>query len=295
MLTGSLLLGIAACSGRPGTGGAPPARLALEDGVVATPAGHPAEVLAARLGGPEAPRGRFPAHSYPSPARAEHLLPRPDGLRVGLEVLVDGEPLPTIRHRGKTYLPVPRLGVEYRIRVRNHGPRRVAAVVSVDGLSVINGRPASAASPGYLVAARSSILIPGWRRSLEEVAAFSFRERDESYAARMGRPENVGVIGLLAIEERAGRPPLPLERGRPARSFAKGASRGVGGTGTGYGRDLDSPAYYVPFVRGDRKRTLTIHYDTVEALRRAGVPVGDPIPFPGDGDFAPPPPGRRGR
>jgi hypothetical protein len=227
----------------------------------------------------------------------EHPVPSREGMRVGLEVLVGGRPLPTVRHAGKTYLPVPRLGVEYEIRVWNEGPRRIAAIVSVDGLSVINGRPASADSAGYLVDPHTSIRIKGWRRSLDTVAAFSFEERGKSYAELRGYPEDVGVIGLVAVEE-MGRWPRPLlERRGDAAPSAQGTYGEVGGTGTGYGRDLDSPAYRVPFLRSGNRLTVTLYYDTAEALRRAGVPIDGPapVPFPGDMEFAPPPPGPRER
>jgi hypothetical protein len=227
----------------------------------------------------------------------EYPVPRRDGMHVGLEVLVEGRPLPTVHHAGKTYLPVPRLGAEYEIRVWNEGPRRVAAIVSVDGLSVITGRPASEASPGYLVDPHGSIRIKGWRRSLDTVAAFSFQEREKSYAQLMGYPDNVGVIGLIAIEE-MGRWPRPgLEHKDAAAPSARQSYGEAAGTGTGYGRDLDSPAYRVPFVRGHNRQVVTLSYDTAEALRRAGVPVDGPdlSPFPGDPEFAPPPPGHPAR
>lgn len=229
---------------------------------------------------------------------AQRILIQPHTMRVGLDVLVDGRPLPTVTYEGKTYLPVPRVGAEYEIRVWNHGPRRIAAIVSVDGLSVINGQPASASSPGYLVAAHSSIVIKGWRRNLDSVAAFRFVDRHGSYAAQLGRPENVGVIGLLAIEEQAWRPRYRRElQERTAPPAAKALAGRVGSIGTQYGREIDSGAYYVPFVRSANRRTLTIYYDTVEALRSAGVPVdgGLPVPFPKDTEFAPPPPGYHGR
>jgi hypothetical protein len=241
--------------------------------------------------------GAFLAAAPAAELRSDYIVPPRDGMRVGLEILVDGRPLPTVHHAGKTYLPVPRLGVEYDIRVWNHGPRRIAAIVSVDGLSVINGRPASEASPGYLVDSHSSVLIKGWRRDLKTVAAFSFQEREQSYARLMGYPENVGVIGLIAVEEQAWRPRLLLEGKKDATPAGQRASGEVGGTGTGYGRDLDSPAYWVPFVRSGNKRTITFYYDTVDALRRAGVPVDRPapVPFPADTEFAPPPPWPRGK
>jgi hypothetical protein len=222
--------------------------------------------------------------------------PPPGPPRVGIEVLVDGRPLPTVEYAGKTYLPVPRPGAEYEVRVWNHGPWRVLAVVSVDGLSVINGRPASASRPGYVVGPYASVVIKGWRRDLGSVAAFRFVGRDESYAARVGRPEDVGVIGLVAIEERAWRP-RPLPFAREAAPGGRQAQGGVGGVGTEYGREIDSGAHWVPFARSANRRSITFYYDTVAALRAAGVPVDGvaPVPFRGDGEFAPPPPGYGGR
>jgi len=217
--------------------------------------------------------------SDPQPRRDREIiiLPPRDGMRVGFEVRVDGRPLRTVSHRGKTYLPVPRLGIEYDIRVWNDGPRRVTALVSVDGLSVMDARPAADEKPGYIVAPRSDIVIKGWRRDRETVAAFSFEERDKSYASRSGHPEQIGVISLLAIEEKVTPPRLYERKEWPA---AGRALPDVGDTGTGYGRDVDSPVYSVPFVRSNNQRRITVYYDTVSALRRAGVPVDDPSPLP---------------
>ena len=244
------------------------------------------------------PSLKFAARSpADGPREAKDLaVPRPGAMRVALDVLADGRPLPTVRHAGKTYLPVPRTGEEYQLRVWNHGPRRVAAVLSVDGLSVITGRPASEDDPGYLVAPYGSVVIKGWRRNLDNVAAFRFVERDRSYASLMGRPENVGVIGLVAFEERVVHP-LPQFERRAAAPDARGFRTAVGSIGTEYGREIDSRAYYVPFVRSGNKQSITLYYDTAEALREAGVPVDRPAPdpFPGDLRFAPPPPAYRGR
>ncbi len=220
-------------------------------------------------------------------------LIRPVWPRVGLEVLVDGRPLPTIRHEGRTYLPVPRLGLEYEIRVSNHGPRRIAALVSVDGLSVINGQPASEASPGYVVAAQGQIRIKGWRRDLETVAVFRFVERDKSYAALMGHPEKVGTISLLAIEEQVVWPRGELERkAAAAQAYGKG-----GNVGTEYGREIPSGAYYGPFLRSANRWTVTLYYDTPQGLRAAGIPLDlvPPGPSPLTPEFAPPPPGYKGK
>jgi hypothetical protein len=219
-------------------------------------------------------------------------------MRVRLEILGGGKVLPTVHHAGKIYLPVPEVGAEYTVRVCNDGPRRVVAIVSVDGLSVLNGKPASEEHPGYIVAPHSSVVIPGWRRSMNSVAAFRFVERDKSYAARVGRPENVGVIGLVAFEEQLGRPILLREREGFGAAGKRLASPGrVGSVGTEYGREIDSRIVYVDFVRSNNRRAVTVYYDTVSALRDAGVPVDgpSPVPFPGDGGFVPPPPRYTGK
>jgi len=251
--------------------------------------------LAAAEGG----AGAAPVKDEPGPGKHRELfLPRQGAMQVGLDILVDSKPLRTVAHHGRTYLPVPQIGTEYQVRVWNNGPRRIAAIVSVDGLSVINGKPASGNSPGYLVDAHSDILIKGWRRDMDRVAAFSFVDRSESYAKLIGRPENIGVIGLLAIEERVLPPVLRQEKDRTGPFAAKSLAEGAGSIGTGYGRDVGSQAYYVPFVRSSNQRSITLYYDTEEALRKAGVLVDEPPlprPFPGLGELAPPPPGYKGR
>jgi hypothetical protein len=216
-------------------------------------------------------------------------------MHVTMDVLVDGRPVRLIAHEGRLYLPVPRLGEEYTIRVNNHGPRRIAAIVSVDGLSVIDGRPASESSPGYLVDAYSHIVIKGWRRDRDTVAAFTFDERHNSYAYRRGYRDNIGVLGLVAFEEQRHTRIRPLDRPQENKALPRGkAGAAVGGTGTGWGRDIDSSVIYVPFVRSANKRTITVFYDTREALRRLGVPVDTvyPKPFPAEPRYAPPPPPR---
>jgi hypothetical protein len=223
----------------------------------------------------------------PTRSADKYTVPPPDGMRVSLDVLVNGRPVPLISHDGKLYLPVPKIGSEYEIRVTNKGACRVTAIVAVDGLSVITSEEASELQPGYLVDPAGRLVIKGWRRDLETVSAFTFAEREKSYAFGLGHPENIGVIGLIAIEEEH-TGPRPVMRETAA--VAKGADVGVGNSGTGWGRDIDSAVVRVPFVRGNSKRTITIYYDTPEALRRLGVPVSSPYPDPFPAEPRMPPP-----
>jgi hypothetical protein len=87
-------------------------------------------------------------------------------------------------------------GHEYEIRVRNRTGERILAVTSVDGVNVVSGETASPAQSGYVLDGGGSVDIAGWRRSLERTAAFYFTDLGDSYAARTGRPKDVGVIGV---------------------------------------------------------------------------------------------------
>jgi len=53
-----------------------------------------------------------------------------------------------------------------------------------------------------VLGARQRYDIKGWRKSLQRVAAFFFTRHDNSYAARTGRPDHVGVMVSRCSEER---------------------------------------------------------------------------------------------
>jgi len=91
-----------------------------------------------------------------------------------------------------------RSGDLYRLAFRNQGRRTVEVVATVDGLDVLNGRPGSISNRGYVVSPGDMLVIEGFRRSEDEVAAFRFSAPDDAYAANtpQGDPRNIGVIGV---------------------------------------------------------------------------------------------------
>ena len=93
-------------------------------------------------------------------------------------------------------------GQEYGVRVCNTTGGRVLAVMSVDGVNVVSGDTASPAQSGYVLDPRECTDINGWRKNLSSTAAFYFTELPDAYAARTGRPENVGVVGVAFFRER---------------------------------------------------------------------------------------------
>jgi hypothetical protein len=98
-------------------------------------------------------------------------------------------------------------GRRYSIELRNRSDERLEAVVSVDGLDVIDGRPASLGKRGYVIDPHRSLIIDGFRQSLGTVAAFRFSPVRESYAYEKYRnSRNAGVIGIAIFNEKGSEP-----------------------------------------------------------------------------------------
>src|SRR5260370_12813562 len=93
-------------------------------------------------------------------------------------------------------------GGRYAIEIHNHLGERLLAVTSVDGVNVVSGETAAWDQAGYVFGAGDRYQITGWRKSDAEVAAFTFTDLANSYAARTGPPANVGVIGVAGLPRR---------------------------------------------------------------------------------------------
>lgn len=149
-----------------------------------------------------------------------------------------GQVLPVYTHQGRHYV-AGRPGARYAVRVVNQAGARVMAVMSVDGINVVSGDSASPDQNGYVFSAWQRHDVAGWRKSQAQVAAFEFTALPNSYAARTGRPENVGVIGVALFRERAVPvPPLPPVQ-MPVPPPSTRPYDGAGGAGGG-GRDSAS-------------------------------------------------------
>ncbi len=109
--------------------------------------------------------------------------------------------LPVYYHNGRNYV-VGKPGSEYQINVRSNQPGDVLSVVSVDGVNVVSGETAAWSQTGYVLSAYTSFGIKGWRKDMQRTASFYFTELPDSYAARTGRPDNVGVIGVAVFRRK---------------------------------------------------------------------------------------------
>jgi hypothetical protein len=110
-------------------------------------------------------------------------------------------------HNGITYVEG-RKGQPFSVVFKNNSPARVLAIVSIDGLSVIEGEPATGESRGYVVNGYSSVEIRGWRTSLDQTQQFVFENKTGSYTASTpSGTANCGVIACKVLAER----PRPVQ------------------------------------------------------------------------------------
>ena len=200
----------------------------------------------------------------------------------------EGRWLQVYRQDGRMYVEG-KPGHEYQIRLANRLREDLLAVISVDGVNVITGQTASPSQSGYVLSPRGSLDIQGWRRSLSQTAAFYFTALADSYAARTGRPHDVGVIGVALFrrkqEPRSVAPIAPeAAAGRRAEQDAQDAR-----VGTGHGRHEHSPATHVTFERATSvpAELITLYYDSHANLLARGIirepthVAPSPRPFPG--------------
>ncbi|HEY3075419.1 MAG TPA: hypothetical protein VGJ74_09615 [Burkholderiales bacterium] len=209
----------------------------------------------------------------------------------------EGRRLAVHWHEGRAYV-VGRPGNEYQVTVRNRLREDVLTVVSVDGVNVISGETADPGQTGYVLSQQRSYDILGWRKSLAETAAFYFTALPDSYAARTGRPDNVGVIGVAVFRRKQPVSIAPQLRPSPAESAtAKREAQDESRLGTGHGRREASQVQHVAFERATSApaETITLYYDSYRNLLARGVIIREPVPvaplprpFPG---FAPDPQG----
>jgi len=228
-----------------------------------------------------------------------------------------GEALVEYRHHGQRYV-VGQPGDEYAIRIRNCSGQRLLAVLSVDGVNVVTGESAAPDQAGYVLEPGGYVSIQGWRKDLDRTAAFYFSDPGDAYAARTGRPNDLGVIGVAIFREHPVEPPHWLNRDRRSASPAAQERAGTAAAeaaksnraeadasapsmqqpslGTGHGRGEYSPVRQVEFQRASSKpdEMIAIRYERRETLVamgviQAGLARRQPDPFPGTMGFVPDP------
>ncbi len=248
-------------------------------------------------------------------------------------------------HRDTCYVEG-RRGQRYVLRARNPGDRRIEVIPTVDGLDVHSGKDASFEQRGLILPAHTSFDFEGFRLSSSEVATFRFGGVEQSYASQIGKPRNVGVIGVAVFAEASPPPPVhvapPFESVAPppgptpypappgsmppvggarrsdgapapapsARASSSGPAPGgapgprpaPSGLGTTFGERRESKVGSTQFDRATSAPVgvMVLRYEDRDGLRALGIDVDGlqrretANPFPGESQFAKPPPGWKG-
>jgi hypothetical protein len=221
--------------------------------------------------------------------------PRPPKSAFDLEVLVDGRPVAEYYARGRTYVEALK-GAEYELRVRNPTGDRVAVALSVDGLNTIDARHTSAwNSSKWVIEPYGSITISGWQMSTERARRFYFTDEGDSYGAKLGRTENLGVISAVVFRERRSRiivPPRPItrdedrERSQKDKSSSQPSNAGAGEAArssvapprnddyaaTGIGRSVRNDVTWVNMeLEQQPAAEISLRYEYYSALLKLGV------------------------
>ncbi|MEO7729144.1 MAG: hypothetical protein ABIS45_17980 [Burkholderiales bacterium] len=236
--------------------------------------------------------------------------------------------LQVYQHEGRYYI-AGKPGNQYQVNLRSNQAGEILGVIAVDGVNAVSGETANWSQTGYILSPYSSFGVKGWRKSLQRTAAFFFTELENSYAARTGRPDNVGVIGVAVFR----RKPEPAvggisryyERKRAEAAADAPVSRDAQGTaknevgqseradaaapsvssisppaqeprklGTGHGQSETSVVRHANFERasGTPDEVITIYYDSYRNLVAQGVIHDNPRlarPHPFPGQFVPDP------
>ncbi|MCA1815383.1 MAG: hypothetical protein LC746_03050 [Acidobacteria bacterium] len=222
----------------------------------------------------------------------------------GVEVVAGGESLEQYPARGRVYVEAV-AGEEYELRVHNPLGVRVAVALSVDGLNTIDARRTTARDASkWVIEPYSTITISGWQMSGTRARRFYFTSERDSYANKLGRPDDVGVITAVFFRERERYaevvPPRPRPLGEPEdggarksapnrsepRSPAQPSANSAGAArdravapsdddeyaATGIGRPVGNSVRWVNLdLEREPAAQVTIRYEYRPALVRLGV------------------------
>jgi hypothetical protein len=186
-----------------------------------------------------------------------------------------GRELPVYWHEGRAYV-VGKPGNEYSVTVRNSAGEDLLAVTSVDGVNVMSGETATSRQSGYVLSPWASVDVKGWRKSMDQVAAFYFTSLGDSYAGRTGRPDNVGVIGVAVFRRKYEAPPqafAPHVYPAPMRDYNKERSSSDSLSSRAQPEmERSSPAPSLSF--GPQGGSLAAPREEAKRLMTPGAPLG---------------------
>ncbi|HEY5839810.1 MAG TPA: hypothetical protein VIT19_12295 [Pyrinomonadaceae bacterium] len=230
-----------------------------------------------------------------------------------VEVLIDGRRTNEYAARGRRYIEALERA-EYELRIHNPTGTRVAVALAVDGMNTIDARHSSAwEARKWVIEPYGTIHVRGWQMSADNARRFYFTTERDSYGAKIGQTQNLGVISAVFFRERRPVTVMPVTPGgreerptykrgdadrtenSPAESSpSAGANRDAAkprsttpypppddeSAATGIGRNVQNGVTWIKMDLDQRPvAEVTIRYEYREALVRLGIlPRGYPRP-----------------
>lgn len=123
--------------------------------------------------------------------------------KVTLSVRINGRDAREYTNLGRTFIEG-RESTSYSLYLRNDNGFRAKAVISVDGINIITGKPTTddPEETGYLMEAYGNNTYKGFRVDDNKVAAFVFGASKGSYADTKGKGSSNGVIAMRVYREK---------------------------------------------------------------------------------------------
>jgi hypothetical protein len=226
-------------------------------------------------------------------------------------------PADEYQHRGETFIEG-RSNSWYEIELVNHTHVRCLAVLSVDGVGVIDGESASYDSKGFVLEAYGRTTVPGWLMNSKQAAKFVFSSVGKSYAEQSGKGGNPGVIGAAffpAKHDMVTSATLlyqnsPMTQGVPnsaVRAYnlstlspvSNSLSSSSASVGTGWGESVMFNTTQTHFSKASHTpaAVMVIRYDSADNLQAMGIRLRDryssgsqAFPANSPGGYCKPPP-----
>jgi hypothetical protein len=242
-----------------------------------------------------------------------------------LQILVNGSPITEYFH-DNNYFVEGRESTEFSIQIKNSSFEDIEAIISLDGLSILDGKQAGNKSSGFVVKAYNSAKLDGWAISNQQAKAFFFTAGSNSYAAKTKKASNIGVIGAMIFRKKqpkmvwrnnllqTNQTPWNVVTGPRLNQVSASISASASATGAiafnsasadaennlgaGWGDTISQTLVNVNFERRDPDNPdslMAIYYDDRKGLERRGIVLdrsksySDPFPAYSSSKFCQPP------
>ena len=182
-----------------------------------------------------------------------------------VEVLIDGHRTTEYAARGRRYIEALERA-EYELRIHNPTGSRVAVALAVDGMNTIDARHSSAwDARKWVIEPYGTIHVRGWQMSADNARRFYFTTERDSYGAKIGQTQNLGVISAVFFRERRPVTIMPVTPGgredRP--TYKRGEDNRTqnapaeSSRSAGAGRDAVKPRSTTPYPPPDDESAAT--------------------------------------